>query len=152
MATTGTHIGAGLFTGYIVILGILTIRPRVVVTPTRVQVRNSLKTTRFQWSDVVSIAPISGGFGQAEMGLGSYVGFILTSGERIRARSTASWTRRVSEERIGQALRIRTPDIAWPLSSMSPPPGWYMDPSDVAALRWWDGSRWTDHRAEHIPN
>jgi hypothetical protein len=87
MATTGTHFGAGLFIGYIVILGIVTFRPRVVVMPTRVELRNSLKTTTFQWSDVVSITPISGGFGKAEMGLGSYVGFILTSGERIRARA-----------------------------------------------------------------
>lgn len=30
---------------------------------------------------------------------------------------------------------------------MSTPPGWYPDPSDPRStdLRWWDGSRWTDH-------
>jgi len=26
-----------------------------------------------------------------------------------------------------------------------PPAGWHPDPHGVAALRWWDGSTWTDH-------
>ncbi|QCX75369.1 hypothetical protein C9F11_08400 [Streptomyces sp. YIM 121038] len=30
--------------------------------------------------------------------------------------------------------------------SMSPPPGWYPDPSRPAVERWWDGSAWTEHR------
>ncbi|MEV0442777.1 DUF2510 domain-containing protein [Streptomyces spectabilis] len=30
--------------------------------------------------------------------------------------------------------------------SMSPPPGWYPDPSRPAVERWWDGSGWTEHR------
>lgn len=33
--------------------------------------------------------------------------------------------------------------------SMSPPPGWYPDPSAPSAQpveRWWDGSAWTEHR------
>lgn len=29
-----------------------------------------------------------------------------------------------------------------------PPPGWYPEPGS-AALRWWDGTRWTDTR--HLP-
>ncbi|MGW0735443.1 DUF2510 domain-containing protein [Streptomyces sp. NPDC002851] len=29
--------------------------------------------------------------------------------------------------------------------SMTPPPGWYPDPSLPAVERWWDGSAWTEH-------
>jgi hypothetical protein len=31
--------------------------------------------------------------------------------------------------------------------SMSPPPGWYPDPSAPHLQRWWDGTAWTEHRA-----
>lgn len=27
-----------------------------------------------------------------------------------------------------------------------PSPGWYIDPHDPALLRWWDGTRWGEHR------
>jgi hypothetical protein len=30
--------------------------------------------------------------------------------------------------------------------SMTPPPGWYRDPSYPLDERWWDGAAWTDHR------
>ena len=26
-----------------------------------------------------------------------------------------------------------------------PAAGWYHDPSDAGAWRWWDGATWTDH-------
>lgn len=29
---------------------------------------------------------------------------------------------------------------------MTPPPGWYPDPSAPQAERWWDGGAWTEHR------
>ncbi|MEO8693385.1 MAG: DUF2510 domain-containing protein [Acidimicrobiales bacterium] len=34
--------------------------------------------------------------------------------------------------------------------SSAPPPNWYPDPSDAAHLRWWDGTRWTEHRHELV--
>ena len=27
-----------------------------------------------------------------------------------------------------------------------PEPGWYVDPTDSAHLKWWDGTIWTEHR------
>jgi hypothetical protein len=39
------------------------------------------------------------------------------------------------------------------LVTMTPRPGWYPDPADDAAAdagyRWWDGTTWTDHTADH---
>ncbi|MFF2995426.1 DUF2510 domain-containing protein [Streptomyces sp. NPDC057950] len=32
--------------------------------------------------------------------------------------------------------------------SMTPPPGWYHDPSYPLVERWWDGTAWTDHRRQ----
>ncbi|MFF4348356.1 DUF2510 domain-containing protein [Streptomyces sp. NPDC001530] len=32
--------------------------------------------------------------------------------------------------------------------SMTPPPGWYRDPSYPLIERWWDGTAWTDHRRQ----
>ncbi|MFD6553028.1 DUF2510 domain-containing protein [Streptomyces sp. NPDC058398] len=32
--------------------------------------------------------------------------------------------------------------------SMTPPPGWYRDPSYPLVERWWDGTTWTDHRRQ----
>ncbi|MEV1085957.1 DUF2510 domain-containing protein [Streptomyces sp. NPDC050211] len=35
---------------------------------------------------------------------------------------------------------------------MTPPPGWYRDPSGPHLERWWDGTAWTEHRrAPEIP-
>jgi hypothetical protein len=31
------------------------------------------------------------------------------------------------------------------------PPGWYEDPWRQAALRWWDGTTWTEHTSEYSP-
>jgi hypothetical protein len=35
--------------------------------------------------------------------------------------------------------------------SMTPPPGWYRDPSHPQLERWWDGTAWTEHRREPAP-
>ncbi|MFF2506702.1 DUF2510 domain-containing protein [Streptomyces sp. NPDC058067] len=32
--------------------------------------------------------------------------------------------------------------------SMTPPPGWYPDPTAPPAERWWDGAAWTEHRRQ----
>ncbi|KOX44422.1 DUF2510 domain-containing protein [Streptomyces ardesiacus] len=34
---------------------------------------------------------------------------------------------------------------------MTPPPGWYRDPSAPHQERWWDGTAWTDHRRTPEP-
>ncbi len=34
---------------------------------------------------------------------------------------------------------------------MTPPPGWYPDPSAPSTERWWDGSAWTEHRRAPRP-
>jgi len=31
------------------------------------------------------------------------------------------------------------------------PPGWYQDPWHQAPLRWWDGTRWTEHTSPYAP-
>ncbi|MGX1121689.1 hypothetical protein RKD37_007052 [Streptomyces ambofaciens] len=35
--------------------------------------------------------------------------------------------------------------------SMTPPPGWYRDPSAPHQERWWDGAAWTEHRRAPEP-
>ena len=33
------------------------------------------------------------------------------------------------------------------MNAPAPAPGWYPDPQDAAAQRWWDGRSWTEHVA-----
>ncbi|MEO7373742.1 MAG: DUF2510 domain-containing protein [Terrimesophilobacter sp.] len=32
-----------------------------------------------------------------------------------------------------------------------PGPGWYEDPQDAKLVRWWDGTRWTEHSHDRAP-
>jgi membrane protease YdiL (CAAX protease family) len=47
---------------------------------------------------------------------------------------------------VGTVLPVSLPPPA-PL----PGPGWYADPFEPAALRWWDGRTWTSYRAARSP-
>jgi len=47
---------------------------------------------------------------------------------------------------VGSVRRNRVPrSQLLAQSSFTSPAGWYQDPSYGGRLRWWDGSRWTDH-------
>jgi Protein of unknown function (DUF2510) len=37
------------------------------------------------------------------------------------------------------------PEGSAPVDGKVQPPGWYPDPAGGWALRWWDGTRWTEH-------
>ena len=39
-------------------------------------------------------------------------------------------------------------DVADNMSNAGP--GWYYDPDDEAIYRYWDGSRWTEHRSDTV--
>jgi hypothetical protein len=141
--TTAITIAAITFVSAIMFL-----RMRTTVSPWGVEVRNWFRTIRFPWTDVAWVGPLSGGWATSELGIGAYVGFVLTSGERVRARSTGSWKRRVAQELVEQALRHRPTGLTWPIQpaplSQQSPPGWYPDPAGSPTLKLWDGHRWTD--------
>ena len=81
---------------------------------------------------------------------------------RARNAAAVTDTLRAEAERVGS--RDRTPLTAEQILEMNarpgasgnapgaepavaagPAPGWFPDPQGEARLRWWDGSRWTDH-------
>jgi hypothetical protein len=49
---------------------------------------------------------------------------------------------------VGYVRRNRADHLRLSHRSASPTPaGWYLDPSQSGRLRWWEGTRWTDHYA-----
>jgi hypothetical protein len=38
-----------------------------------------------------------------------------------------------------------------PDTALGPPPGWYLDPSGMQVLRWWDGMQWSPHTRPLAP-
>jgi hypothetical protein len=53
---------------------------------------------------------------------------------------------------VGSVRRGRTSTAvvipgAQPWAATGPPPNWYPDPDGGPGVRYWDGARWTDHRA-----
>lgn len=56
----------------------------------------------------------------------------------------------LSRQRLG--LRRVQPQIDDALAHMrNAGAGWYYDPDDEAIYRYWDGSSWTDRRADILP-
>ena len=46
---------------------------------------------------------------------------------------------------IKRSGAIREAGPGYPPGTRLPPAGWHPDPDDPQLLRWWNGSRWTDH-------
>ena len=48
---------------------------------------------------------------------------------------------------VRHARQCRTPALLSTPMSELPPPDWYIDPENHRQYRYWDGEKWTDHRA-----
>jgi hypothetical protein len=63
---------------------------------------------------------------------------LLTDGMRLS---------RTVDEALGKAPAEPEPAPEPQAQNGSPPAGWYADPQNAGAQRWWDGTRWTEHVA-----
>ena len=50
-----------------------------------------------------------------------------------------------------QVQPVPAPRTPAPTVPSGPPAGWYDDPDGGTAQRWWDGTRWTEHRTARQP-
>jgi uncharacterized RDD family membrane protein YckC len=80
------------------------------------------------------------------------VGFILilATKEHRRVADMATGTYVVASDEVGRApAAAALPGAAGappvPAVAGGPPANWYADPGGAPQLRWWDGTRWTDH-------
>jgi uncharacterized RDD family membrane protein YckC len=71
------------------------------------------------------------------------VGFILVLAKKDHRRvaDMAAGTYVVRADQVGRAVSVQPAG-----EDFGPPaPAWYPDPRNEAALRWWDGARWTEY-------
>lgn len=69
-------------------------------------------------------------------------------GVRWNSARTRHWTRMTAKEARKQTRMMQfaqRQQLAQAAAAQPPPAGWYADPYGAAALRWWDGTRWTEH-------
>lgn len=60
-------------------------------------------------------------------------------------KQTRLMAQQAQAARQAQARMASVPVQPVPTAT-APPPGWYADPDGGDRRRWWDGTRWTEHR------
>ncbi|MCL4448319.1 MAG: DUF2510 domain-containing protein [Actinobacteria bacterium] len=66
----------------------------------------------------------------------------------IKSKSRVASGKRVGRKRAVTAATVSTPMKAPLVLAELYPPNWYRDPHNPQALRWWDGTCWTEHVRE----
>lgn len=77
---------------------------------------------------------------------------LMTLGVTALARKKCKACKHPMSEHRAQVQQVQVVTPLTPLTQSSgPPPGWYADPELRADLRWWDGTRWTEHTQFNPP-